>query len=762
MYLLCQVYAANLSLPRGTPNAFLDRILYVFGCNKASCSKLSGSFAVIRAIKAPHLKQPVAPSTQQFPTPLKKSTSNISTNVITNLNVTVKIGNSSNTSKKTPQQPQKQRKPSIYTTAASFGDTLIGNQFNGVSVDGDIFGSFSDDFPSFGTSEKSIKNSNSNDEILKLLDARDKKYASWMDDLNENDDSDDNTGQTQVQNDSKNSEKSENGGNQSNTKSIAAKKKQDTNKQKKIIREEKENTIADLSELEDGVDQLQISPADISLNPDAPSFPGYALEFVDDSTQANIIGNLAADNLSHEMKLLQEYQKSESIDIRTIIERAAGIPSGYSRKGSTKQQDDDGKSQVTGWEGEVYEKTQIRSITKSFKKFQKTVAKNPEQCLRYGFNESPLNYNDNPFLDPPPCPHCNGARTFEMQLMPALLTFLPVEEHAEAVAAKTSSMLSKKESGSTATTTVPSLANVSTKGVDFGTVLVYSCSKNCVPPSGGDVRYSDEIVVVQHEECMRVVIKFGGAAITEKSTNTHQIKKQTIRKSIGQIVAAMKDCKRSETALEVIIVCGVGPFGHSNVTRYGIARGIKTAVQKAGPAILSANAGLELEFVPAHQIVCTEECGLRTAWFDSARINAVLAAGCIPVTTGCMVPDKDPAWGYSVFSGDAIVAQIVTTLNPDLILMGTDVAGIYSGDPKLDQDVELIPLINFDNLDCVLRESVSGSTVVDVTGGMQGKLEKLAGSVGSCPTIVFKLDQESCLYDGIVFGEIAGSTQLSF
>eukprot|EP00002_Diphylleia_rotans_P038295 TRINITY_DN8690_c0_g1_i1.p1 TRINITY_DN8690_c0_g1~~TRINITY_DN8690_c0_g1_i1.p1 ORF type:complete len:397 (-),score=67.78 TRINITY_DN8690_c0_g1_i1:63-1253(-) len=90
---------------------------------------------------------------------------------------------------------------------------------------------------------------------------------------------------------------------------------------------------------------------------------------------------------------------------------------------------------------------------KAFYKFQKLISINPDQCIRYGRFEGarPVwvsEQNQTRESDIPPCESCGGQRVFEFQILPQLLYFLQKKEDPE-------------------------------KLIDFGTLVIYSCSKSC-------------------------------------------------------------------------------------------------------------------------------------------------------------------------------------------------------------------------------------------------------------------------------------------
>ncbi|KAJ3232863.1 hypothetical protein HDU78_006814 [Chytriomyces hyalinus] len=266
---------------------------------------------------------------------------------------------------------------------------------------------------------------------------------------------------------------------------------------------------------------------------------------------------------------------------------------------------------------------------------------------------------------------------------------------------------------------------------------------------------------------MKCLIKLGGAAITAKSENSFKLETETIANAVANIRDALR--QRSDT--QIIIVCGVGPFGHTNVVRHNLRHGVKTPEQLAGlketlaacrsvaQHVIDAACALGVSAVLVSGELIAKQANGAITHFDTLPFENALAANKIPVIYGTMVPDS--VLGYSVMSGDESIAELAKWWRPDLILLGSNVDGIYTKDPVAHPDsAELIPRIDGSNLAHVLDHSLSGSSAaVDVTGGMKGKIEKLVDTVGDASAVVFRLD--SCsnrLFDGLVGEHIEGST----
>lgn len=139
------------------------------------------------------------------------------------------------------------------------------------------------------------------------------------------------------------------------------------------------------------------------------------------------------------------------------------------------------------------------SMDKTFQRFADRLAQNAEQVLRYEFSGQPLLYSSTDrvgkMLDPhyhsgnsglkittgngetaasrmPRCQNCGAERVFELQLVPHAITVLEEDE------------------------------DVGLEGMDWGTIILGVCSKDCAPRDTmeGEVGYLEEWVGVQWEE----------------------------------------------------------------------------------------------------------------------------------------------------------------------------------------------------------------------------------------------------------------------
>ncbi|RME81971.1 MAG: hypothetical protein D6785_08415, partial [Planctomycetota bacterium] len=104
-----------------------------------------------------------------------------------------------------------------------------------------------------------------------------------------------------------------------------------------------------------------------------------------------------------------------------------------------------------------------------------------------------------------------------------------------------------------------------------------------------------------------------------------------------------------------------------------------------------------------------------------STIHHYLDLGLIPLLSG--VPCFDLDLGASILSGDQLGAYLALEMKSPQLVHFTEVGAVYKGDPKKDPHAIIIPRITEENWPEV-SQSLSGSSHVDVTGGMLGKIQE--------------------------------------
>ena len=152
--------------------------------------------------------------------------------------------------------------------------------------------------------------------------------------------------------------------------------------------------------------------------------------------------------------------------------------------------------------------------------------------------------------------------------------------------------------------------------------------------------------------------------------------------------------------------------------------------------------------MPVHPLSSMTLQGGRIKHFSVEPIAEMVKRGLLPVLHGDVA--MDISLGAGIVSGDQLVSYLAKALKAEVIAVGTDIDGvIFEGAPLKEITRERLP-----DLDSAL----GGSSAVDVTGGMRGKLLELLdlADAGS-NSIIFNASKEGMITRALK-GELVGTT----
>lgn len=226
-----------------------------------------------------------------------------------------------------------------------------------------------------------------------------------------------------------------------------------------------------------------------------------------------------------------------------------------------------------------------------------------------------------------------------------------------------------------------------------------------------------------------VIIKVGGSVITDKKSSEPKLNE----KNLEIFAYDISEIYRRSSA-EILICHGAGSYGHQIVKRTGIYEGIKNREQvhafaetqkQMNDLNVQVCSALLKEGVPAIPVQASANIVMnegRISEFDTGAIEGFLEVGLVPVLYG--VPAYDKKQKCSILSADQIAPYLAKKFGARKIIHGTNVDGVFSSDPNSNPKAERIPEINSENIGQV-KDLLSGSSTVDVTGGMFGKISEL-------------------------------------
>jgi isopentenyl phosphate kinase len=228
-----------------------------------------------------------------------------------------------------------------------------------------------------------------------------------------------------------------------------------------------------------------------------------------------------------------------------------------------------------------------------------------------------------------------------------------------------------------------------------------------------------------------VILKIGGSAITDK-TEQLAAKTEIINRLAEEIKRADLD--------NLIIVHGGGSFGHPTAAKYGIKEGFKEedTTQRLGFAethhVMTVLNGLVMDALIWHEIpaisiapsCCIITENGRIKFFDETVMKNMEKMLFKPVMYGDAV--LDDKLGFTILSGDQLVAYLAIKYKASKIVVGVDTDGLFDCDPKTNPNAKPYKHLTLAELKQI-QPKLGKAVGTDVTGGMASKIAELIPAI---------------------------------
>ncbi len=227
-----------------------------------------------------------------------------------------------------------------------------------------------------------------------------------------------------------------------------------------------------------------------------------------------------------------------------------------------------------------------------------------------------------------------------------------------------------------------------------------------------------------------VLLKLGGSVITDKR-QPFTARLDVIERLAAEIKNALAE--RGDD-LRLIVGHGAGSFGHEVAAKYETHRGairpdswpgfaeVAAAAAELNHIVMGAlrRAGIPaIRFQPS---ASTRTRGEQLMYFETFPLKEALQHGLVPVVYGDV--SVDAAQGMSIVSTEKLFDNLARELAPARIILAGQVEGVYTGDPHLDPQAELITDIDSSNW-AQVEATLGASHGTDVTGGMLSKVREM-------------------------------------
>ena len=230
-------------------------------------------------------------------------------------------------------------------------------------------------------------------------------------------------------------------------------------------------------------------------------------------------------------------------------------------------------------------------------------------------------------------------------------------------------------------------------------------------------------------QAKRITVKVGSSLLVDSD-----------RPRAGWLVSLAADLAalRADGAQLILVSSGAVALGRAQL---GLSRSARLEVKQAAAAVgqpllmQSWAAAFALHKVPVAQLLLTfSDTESRRRWLNArATIETLLAKGAVPI-----VNENDSVATDELRFGDndRLSARVAQMVRSDLLILLSDVDGLYSASPRSRRDARHIPFV--ETLTPELMDAAGAAHGEGLgSGGMRTKLEasRIAGSSG-CATII--------------------------
>ena len=136
-------------------------------------------------------------------------------------------------------------------------------------------------------------------------------------------------------------------------------------------------------------------------------------------------------------------------------------------------------------------------------------------------------------------------------------------------------------------------------------------------------------------------------------------------------------------------------------------------------------------------------------------LSALLELGAVPIVNENDVVSVEELEGTTFGDNDNLSAMVANLVDADLLIILSDVAGLYTSDPTQDREAQLIPTV--ERIDQFIEQLATGHCGVRGTGGMATKINAAKLATASGTAVVIASGQEPDVICRLIDGESVGT-----
>jgi glutamate 5-kinase len=249
----------------------------------------------------------------------------------------------------------------------------------------------------------------------------------------------------------------------------------------------------------------------------------------------------------------------------------------------------------------------------------------------------------------------------------------------------------------------------------------------------------------------RIVAKCGTSLLTAGSD---RLDLEAMSRIVGQVVRL-----RAAGHEVVVVSSGARAAGRHAIAHLHPSRAPgKQALASIGQHRLMATWGMLFEgydVIVAQVLLTRRDLSDRLAYLNARNtLRELMDAGVVPIVNENDAVALDAVLASRIGENDSLSAHVANLIEADLLVMLTDVDGLYDSDPRLNPTA--IPLSRIERIDDSVEAMAGGTTGVG-TGGMTTKLRAALIATQGGTNVIIANGREPGVLEMVAAGEARGT-----
>ncbi len=251
----------------------------------------------------------------------------------------------------------------------------------------------------------------------------------------------------------------------------------------------------------------------------------------------------------------------------------------------------------------------------------------------------------------------------------------------------------------------------------------------------------------------RIVAKFGTSLITG---DTSQLDQPAIAGLVDQVARLHQQGSELLVVTSGAIAAGRQKLGLTRKIRGIPFRQVMASAGQSRLMNIYEQLFDEHDIKVAQALLTRNDLSDRAGYLNTRNtLLALLELGVVPIVNENDVVAVDEIQEASFGDNDNLSAMVANLIDADLLLLLTDIGGLYTADPRRRTDARLIPQV--DRIDREIERLASGTASESGTGGMITKIEAARLATASGVTVVIADGRGADVITRLATGEAIGT-----